>query len=99
MRLSVLFLFLACSCLLLAQSADTKTNAKVDHSAAATPEKAAAADQPTERRFFPRHDWIYGFVEFDVAPPHNEPDPNLCSAKSGDFGGAAGQVGDSLRSL
>jgi hypothetical protein len=87
MRLCVLFFFLACSCLLLAQSADTKTETKVDKSALGDPAKAAQAEKPAERWLFPRHDWIYGYVEFDVAPPHNEPDPNLCSAKSGDFGG------------
>ena len=55
----------------------------------------AAKQQPTfwvsdpdERWWFPQGNWIYGFAQFDIAPPHNEPDPNLCAANSGDFGGA-----------
>jgi hypothetical protein len=45
--------------------------------------------QPTEssdRMFFPR-DTLYGYAQFDLAPPHNEIDPNLCAATAGDFGG------------
>lgn len=66
---------------------DAKTNDP--ELALVKPVKQAAKEKPSERWFFPRHDWIYGFAEFDIAPPHNEPDPNLCSAKSGNFGGAA----------
>ena len=36
--------------------------------------------------FFPKN-FIWGYGQFDVAPPHNEPDPNLCAANAGDFGG------------
>ncbi|HEX8797952.1 MAG TPA: hypothetical protein VF772_05030, partial [Terriglobales bacterium] len=43
---------------------------------------------PEERWWLPKGNWIYGYVEWDFAPPHNEPDPNLCAANSGDFGGA-----------
>ncbi|HVP54266.1 MAG TPA: hypothetical protein VMU45_04655 [Candidatus Eisenbacteria bacterium] len=43
---------------------------------------------PEERWWLPKGNWIYGYAEFDIAPPHNEPDPNLCAANSGDFGGA-----------
>ena len=43
---------------------------------------------PDERWWLPKGNWIYGYVEFDIAPEHNEPDPNLCAANSGDFGGA-----------
>lgn len=38
------------------------------------------------RLFFPRN-WIWGYSQFDVAPPHNEPDPNLCAANAGQYGG------------
>ena len=38
------------------------------------------------RLFFPRN-FIWGYSQFDVAPPHNEPDPNLCAANAADFGG------------
>ena len=42
---------------------------------------------PEERWWLPKGNWIYGFAEFDIAPEHNEPDPNLCAANSGAFGG------------
>jgi len=38
------------------------------------------------RLFFPRN-FIWGYSQFDIAPPHNEPDPNLCAANAGQFGG------------
>ncbi len=44
------------------------------------------ANAPSERMFFPR-DTFYGFAQFDLAPPHNEIDPNLCAASAGQFGG------------
>jgi hypothetical protein len=40
-----------------------------------------------ERMFLPS-DTFWGYAQFDVAPPHNEIDPNLCSANAGSFGGA-----------
>src|SRR6185437_3683243 len=40
-----------------------------------------------ERMFFPS-DSFYGYAQFDVAPPHNEIDPNLCAANARNFGGA-----------
>lgn len=46
------------------------------------PAKAAAS----ERMFFPK-DTLWGYAQFDFAGPHNEIDPNLCSANAGDFGG------------
>ena len=32
--------------------------------------------------WFPK-DWYWGWAEFDLAPPHNEIDPNLCAANAG----------------
>jgi hypothetical protein len=46
---------------------------------AQTPTPAA---QPQEKLFFPK-DWYWGWAEFDLAPPHNEIDPNLCAANAG----------------
>lgn len=56
--------------------------------AVATPEAPAAAAAPAPplapwgvpegRMFFP-HDWIRGYVDYEVAPPHNEPDLGRCS--------------------
>jgi len=45
-------------------------------------------EAPDERWWLPKGNWIYGYVEWDFAPSHNEPDPNLCAANSGMFGGA-----------
>jgi len=33
---------------------------------------------PEGRMFFP-HNWLRGYVNFDVAPPHNEPDLGRCT--------------------
>jgi len=52
---------------------------------------ALQAQQPsraaTDRMFFPS-DTFWGYGQFDIAPPHNEIDPNLCRADAGHFGGA-----------
>jgi hypothetical protein len=41
---------------------------------------------PDERMFFPR-DMFWGWAQFDLAPPHNEIDPNLCAGNAGQYGG------------
>jgi hypothetical protein len=41
---------------------------------------------PDARMFFPK-DAFYGYGEFELAPPHNEIDPNICAANAGDYGG------------
>lgn len=41
---------------------------------------------PDERMFFPR-DMLWGWAQFDLAPPHNEVDPNLCAGNAGQYGG------------
>lgn len=56
------------------------------------PRNASSADashaQPTptrssdDRMFFPR-DMLWGWAQFEIAPPHNEIDPNLCAATAG----------------
>ena len=46
---------------------------------------------PEERWWFPQGNWIYGYAQFDFAPPHNEPDPNFCAPNAGDYGGANSQ--------
>ena len=40
----------------------------------------------SDRMFFP-HDTFWGFAQFDLAPPHNEIDPNLCAGNAGKYGG------------
>ncbi|MFZ0535331.1 MAG: hypothetical protein WA261_02215 [Candidatus Sulfotelmatobacter sp.] len=39
-----------------------------------------------ERMFFPR-DTLWGWAQFDLAPPHNEIDPNICAGNAGQYGG------------
>lgn len=46
-----------------------------------------ASATANERMFFPS-DTFWGWAQFDLAPPHNEIDPNLCAANARNFGGA-----------
>ncbi len=48
--------------------------------------QAPAVSQKPDRLLFP-HDTFWGYAQFDLAPPHNEIDPNLCRADAGNFGG------------
>jgi hypothetical protein len=41
----------------------------------------------TSDRFFLPHDTLWGYAQFDLAPPHNEIDPNLCTSNAGAYGG------------
>src|SRR4051794_3450743 len=41
----------------------------------------------SDRLFFPS-DTFWGYAQFDIAPPHNEIDPNLCAANSRIYGGS-----------
>src|SRR5258706_13112511 len=49
----------------------------------------SSPDSETRRMFFPR-DMFWGWGQFDLAPPHNELDRNLCAGNSGQYGGANG---------
>ena len=40
------------------------------------------------RLFFPKN-FVWGYTQFDIAPPHNEPDPNLCAADARSYGGTS----------
>ena len=51
-------------------------------------QEASSNAKPQERMFLPS-DTFYGYAQFDLAPPHNEIDPNLCAANAGTYGGAA----------
>lgn len=46
----------------------------------------SATRNDAEPMFFPK-DSFYGYAQFDLAPPHNEPDPNICTANAADYGG------------
>jgi hypothetical protein len=52
-------------------------------SASATYDQSAAEPQ---RMFFPR-DMLWGWAQLDLAPPHNEIDPNQCAGNAGQYGG------------
>jgi hypothetical protein len=39
-----------------------------------------------DRMFFP-HDMLWGWAQFDLAPPHNEIDPNQCAGNAVPYGG------------
>jgi len=39
-----------------------------------------------DRMLFPR-DTFWGWAQLDLAPPHNEIDPNICAGNAGQFGG------------
>jgi hypothetical protein len=43
-----------------------------------TPQTASKTAEPAARGLFFPHDWLRGFVDFSVAPPHNEPDLGRC---------------------
>ena len=101
-RLVLGFIFLYCCAALAQQPADSsaltgrpQNSVSSSTTAAQAAPLPAAQEKPTfwvpapeERWWLPKGNWIYGYAEFDLAPPHNEPDPNLCAANSGDFGGA-----------
>jgi hypothetical protein len=44
------------------------------------------SDSASDRMFFP-HDMFWGWAQFDLAPPHNEIDPNLCAGDAAQLGG------------
>jgi hypothetical protein len=54
--------------------------------AAQAQERSAAKPALSDRMFFPS-DTFWGYAQFDIAPPHNEIDPNLCAGNAGNYGG------------
>ena len=51
-----------------------------------SPARNGPSPAASDRMFLPR-DMFWGYGEFDLAPPHNEIDPNLCRADAGISGG------------
>lgn len=51
------------------------------------PSCAQRSDDTGGERFLFPSDTLWGYAQFDLAPPHNEIDPNLCRADAGQFGG------------
>jgi hypothetical protein len=70
------------ACTVLAQT--TQTSPATSSSNVSQP--AAPSSDSSNRLFFPK-DWYWGWAQFDLMPPHNEIDPNLCAANAGQYGG------------
>jgi hypothetical protein len=81
-RLIEIFIIVAMTALaaLPARSQDAATMAVATPAAtSATPApKPPSWGVPKGRMFFP-HNWVRGYVDFEVAPSHNEPDLGRCS--------------------
>jgi hypothetical protein len=55
-------------------------------SAQTAPESSSKNGEVQDRLFLPR-DTFWGWGQFDIAPPHNEIDPNICAGNAGQYGG------------
>lgn len=85
--LLILIMFAFGGAALLAQTTDTTSSTQTTQPAqatqtATTTPAAKATPQGEQKLFFPK-DWYWGWAEFDLAPPHNEIDPNMCAANAG----------------
>jgi hypothetical protein len=87
----LLFAGLLAMAVLPARAQDAAATLAVATPVAAVPAPALAPwGVPEGRAFFP-HDWLRGYVDYEVAPSHNEPDLGRCSP-SGTVIVAAGGV-------
>jgi hypothetical protein len=75
--------------LAVAQTSATLSSQESSQAASGTSQGSWKSSDPGERMFFPK-DMLWGWAQFDLAPPHNEIDPNLCAGNSGaaQYGGA-----------
>jgi len=79
----------ALTCAAFAQS--TNDNPPASSSVSAETPQAPSASAPAtssssgsrDNRLFLPTGWLYGYGQFDIAPPHNEPDPGLCAPNAG----------------
>ena len=55
--------------------------------AQASPPQGGWRDGESHDRMFLPRDTFWGWAQFDLAPPHNEIDPNLCAGNAGQYGG------------
>ncbi len=69
-------------------AASSPAAAALDPPAAPAP-KPLSWGVPEGRLFFP-HNWVRGYVDFEVAPPHNEPDLGRCSPSGALIASAGG---------
>jgi len=51
------------------------------------PREGELHNRPEQDRMFLPRDTFWGWAQFDLAPPHNEIDPNICAGNAGQYGG------------
>src|SRR5271167_321125 len=56
-------------------------------SAQSAPSASVSKEADAQPRMFLPRDMFWGWAQFDLAPPHNEIDPNLCAGNAGQYGG------------
>ena len=92
--LLLVLVFLAMPINLLPQEAASAPGSKsATNSGPVTDSQTTSSSTPAsnaDRMFFPK-DWYWGWAQFDLAPPHNEVDPNLCAENAGQYGGKNAQ--------
>ena len=81
------------TCTVIAQTNDTTQTPSASMSAQAptTPApqpmpqapSATAISESKDNRLFLPTGWLYGYGQWEFAPPHNEPDPGLCAPNAG----------------
>ena len=93
-HLLIAFVCLLSPVTVLAQDSKPPADSNVATAAqTAPPSPSTAESKPaatSDRMFFPK-DWYWGWAQFDLAPPHNEVDPNMCAANAGQYGGKNAQ--------
>ena len=86
---SILLCCFAFPCAVFAQTtSDTQpppasVSAQTSQATPETPSASKPAAGNNDNRLFLPTGWIYGYGQFDLAPPHNEPDPGLCAPNAG----------------
>jgi hypothetical protein len=77
----------------MAQAQGPSADLQTDTSQSSSPSQSSSSygtwhkAEPGERMFFPK-DMFWGWAQLDLAPPHNEIDPNLCAGNARQYGGA-----------
>jgi hypothetical protein len=60
------------------QNSTTQNSSTLSTDSSQTSSQPGWKQDASDRMFFP-HDMLWGWAQLDLAPPHNEIDPNLCS--------------------
>ncbi len=78
------FAFTCAACAQTTDNPQPPKNSVSAESSQTTPETPTKpAPESRDNRLFLPTGWIYGYAQFDIAPPHNEPDPGLCAPNAG----------------